>query len=119
MLYINFQDIKDEHLHGEWRLKSNVVGNSDPQNPFAKAERHEFHKSGVFKLKDIEEKVGTWSVVYSDDLLKRPYVQFEMDSAKILALITRLKCTTDCKNAEMTLYLTSGLELDLEKELKL
>ncbi len=115
MQYINFQDIKNDHLFGEWRLKANQIGNSNPDSPFAVAQRHEFQENGTFKLISTDEKTGNWSVVYSDDMLKRPYVQFEIDNDKALALITRLKCTPDCLQGEMTLYLTTGLELELEK----
>ncbi|HYF01800.1 MAG TPA: hypothetical protein VEC36_00365 [Patescibacteria group bacterium] len=116
MQYISFQDIKNDHLLGQWRLKDNSIGSSDPANPFATAERHIYNAGGVFILKSAMEKRGRWEIIYSDDLVKRPYLQFEVDSAKVLALITRLKCTEDCKKGQMTLYLTTGLELNLEKD---
>ncbi len=115
MQYINFQDINEWPSCSGNAFKGNQIGNSNPDSPFAVAQRHEFQENGTFKLISTDEKTGNWSVVYSDDLLKRPYVQFEIDNDKALALITRLKCTPDCNQAEMTLYLMTGLELELEK----
>jgi hypothetical protein len=116
MYYIDFNDISDEHLEGEWRVHNRTLSRNDVKSVFADAEKHEFLKDGVLKLDSGAEKTGSWSIRRNDDLVKRPYLVFELDGEKAEALITRLSYTPDRTRSQLNIYFSTGLELVLLKD---
>lgn len=116
MYYIDFNEISDEHLEGEWRVQNRVLSRSDVKSIFATAERHVFLKDGVLKLDGGTEKTGSWSIKRNDDLVKRPYLTFELGDEKAEALITRLSYTPDKSRHQLNIYFSTGLELVLLKD---
>ncbi|HYF01981.1 MAG TPA: hypothetical protein VEC36_01285 [Patescibacteria group bacterium] len=116
MYYIDFNAITDEHLEGEWRVHNRTFNRSDVESIFAKAEKHSFLKDGVFKLSP-SDVIGQWSIKRNDDLVRRPFLSFEVGSEKAEALITRLSYTPDKSKCQLNIYFSTGLELVLLKEL--
>ncbi|MES2765114.1 MAG: hypothetical protein V4642_04555 [Bacteroidota bacterium] len=116
MYYIDFNEISDEHLEGEWRVHTRAMSRSDVQSVFATAEKHVFLKDGILKLDSGAEKTGSWSIKRNDDLVKRPFLAFEIGDEKAEALITRLSFTPDRKQCQLNIYFSTGLELVLFKD---
>ncbi len=116
MYYIDFNDISDEHLEGEWRVHTRAFSRSDVESVFAKAEKHHFLKDGVLKLDSAGKSSGRWSIKRNDDLVKRPYLAFEVGEEKAEALITRLSYTPDKSRSQLNIYFSTGLELVLFKD---
>ena len=113
MYYIDFNEISDKHLEGEWRVHNRVISRSDMKSVFATAEKHEFLKDGILKLHSGEKKTGSWRIKRNDDLVKRPFLSFEVGDEKAEALITRLSYTPDRKQCHLHIYFSTGLELVL------
>jgi len=113
MYYIDFNEITDEHIEGEWRVHSRAFNQSDLKSVFATADNHEFLKGGLLRINNYEHGTGRWSIKRNDDLVKRPYLSFEIDGEKADALITRLSYTPDKKRSQLNIYFSTGLELVL------
>jgi hypothetical protein len=53
--------------------------------------------------------------VQRDELLNRPYLSLNLPSEDLRALVTRLRRTTDGARAQLNLYFSSGLEMQLDR----
>jgi hypothetical protein len=116
MQAIELKNIDIEHLLGNWRVQSRILSKSDPAHIFATAQFHHFHENGIYKIRDTVEVPGKWSISNKDSILRTPLIQFTLpDHGTTNGIITRLICSADRKTAQLTIYLSTGLELVLIK----
>lgn len=116
MQAIELKNIDIDHLLGNWRVQSRILSKSDPNHIFATAQSHHFQENGIYKIMDTIEVPGKWSISNKDSILRTPLIQFTLpDHGAINGIITRLLYSADRRNAQLTIYLSTGLELVLIK----
>lgn len=116
MQAIELRNIETDHLLGNWRVQSRIISRSDPAHIFATAESHHLHENGFYKIRDSIEIPGKWSINNKDSILRNPLIQFTLpDHGTINGIITKFICSADRRNAQLTIYLSTGLELVLLK----
>jgi hypothetical protein len=116
LLDINLQNLTDEYFAGEWQVASRVLNSNDPGSPLAQASRLVL-QPGFIKTQAPEphnNQVGQWSVL-RDELLKRPYLRFELPAEHTRALVTRMRRSTDGIKSQLNLYFASGMEMQLDR----
>lgn len=114
MFSVDFNRITEEHIKGDWHVQSRIISRSDPSSIFARAHKHQFTNEN-YKARNGEERTGKWNIVRDKELLTRPYIHFEVEKVPVKALITKLLYSKDQKNAQLTIYFSTGLELVLLK----
>lgn len=113
---VNLKDIKPDHLIGCWRVQCQVLSKSDPDSLFVSAKEHTFLENGIYALLNGKETLGTWNLTTEDELIKNPLLEFIVNDHKEKAIITLLLYSEDKKFAQLTIYLSTGLELVLLKK---
>ena len=112
LLDVNLQQVPDPYLHGSWRVVDRVLSQADPAGPLAQATFLHLQE-GFLQLDTLTAPAtGQWSVE-RDSLLSRPYLQLQLASEKVIALVTRLRRSVDGAYRTLVLYFQSGLELFL------
>jgi hypothetical protein len=115
MRNIDFHDIDEGMLRGDWVVHSRVVNRADPDSALARAVALELAEGSLRVTAPGGEVVGRWSVVVDDGVVRRPYLELELGEDRQRALITRLRQTDDRSQARLTLYSAQGIELELER----
>jgi len=112
LLDVNLQQVPDPYLHGSWRVVDRVLSQADPATPLAQATFLHLH-DGHWQLDTpMAPATGQWSVE-RDSLLSRPYLQLQLATENVTALVTRLRRSADGMYRTLVLYFQSGLELFL------
>lgn len=114
LLDVNLQQVPDPYLHGSWRVVDRVLSRADSDNPLAQATFLHLQEGGL-RLDTPEadaHATGQWTIE-RDDLLSRPYLQLQLASEQVIALVTRLRRSADGAYRTLVLYFQSGLELFL------
>jgi hypothetical protein len=116
LLDINLQQSPDDYFGGEWQVANRVLNHSDPGSPLALASQLELtpgklvaHASG-----DGSSQTGQWQV-RRDEMLNRPYLNFELPTEATRALVMRLRRSADGLQSQLNLYFASGMELQLNR----
>jgi hypothetical protein len=112
---VDFKEIKPEYLLGTWNVRERILSRSDPNSIYALANQHHFLPNGTYKVSHDAEVTGQWEVTAPADLIRNPLIRFNLNNEFTNAIITRLLCIDDCIGAELTIYMSSGLELILSK----
>lgn len=113
MRNIDFHDIDDEMLRGDWTVQSRVVNRADPNSALARV-AHLRLDDGTLRLFAPQGEIdGRWSVARNDGLVRRPYLELELGSERSRALITRLRQSDDRRQGHLDLYTAGGIELAL------
>lgn len=112
---VEFKEIKPEYLLGTWKVRSRILSRSDPDSIFALAREHHFLTNGTYKISHESEEEGQWEITTAADIIRNPLIKFRLNNEITNAIITRLLCIEDCIGAELTIYMSSGLELNLIK----
>lgn len=117
MEVIKFREIEEKHLLGEWTVKNKILSRSNPLDIFATAHTHFFSANGLYTIKNGAEFSGRWSINLKDEIVRSPLLRFSLHPhGTTNAIITRLLSTHDQKRGEITLYLSTGLELTLQRK---
>lgn len=114
LLDVNLQHVPDPYLHGSWRVVDRVLSHADPAGPLAQATfLHLQEGTLLLDTPDADAPTtGRWSIE-RDDLLSRPYLQLQLATESVIALVTRLRRSADGAYRTLVLYFQSGLELFL------
>lgn len=112
LLDVNLQQVPDPYLRGSWRVVDRVLSQADPADPLAQATALHLEESGLRLDTPTAPATGQWSVE-RDSLLSRPYLQLQLATESVSALITRLRRSADGAYRTLVLYFQSGLELFL------
>jgi hypothetical protein len=116
MKSLAFNEIKQAHLIGTWHVQSRLLSKSDPASIYATSDKHELSGNGNYKVTNGTQVVGTWSIFSEDEIIKNPLIKLTVNNETTNAIITLLKYSDDDKSAQLTLYLSTGLELVLKKD---
>ena len=116
LLDINLQQLPDDYFGGEWQVANRVLNRNDPSSPLALATRV------VLKPGQVEtqataygpSQTGQWAVM-RDELMNRPYLNFELPNEATRALVTRLRRSADGLRSQLNLYFASGMEMQLDR----
>lgn len=116
LLDINLQQSPDDYFSGEWQVANRVLNQNDPSSPLAQAEKL------VLAPGKLEARAsptgpahtGQWQVM-RDEILNRPYLNFELPNEATRALVTRLRRSADGLQSQLNLYFASGMELQLNR----
>ncbi|QIX62570.1 hypothetical protein HER32_15875 [Hymenobacter sp. BT18] len=109
---VNLQQLPEEYLAGAWRVADRVLNRTDPTSTLAQVTRLHL-LPGELKLEAThDEQAGSWSVE-RDELLKRPYLEIQLQQETTRALITRLRRSADGLHSQLNLYFLSGMEVQL------
>ncbi|TVT39231.1 hypothetical protein FNT36_16370 [Hymenobacter setariae] len=112
LLDVNLQQVPDPYLHGSWRVVDRVLSQADPATPLAQATFLHL-QDGHWQLETgAAPASGRWTVE-RDSLLSRPYLQLQLATESVTALVTRLRRSADGAYRTLVLYFQSGLELFL------
>ncbi|WP_345237135.1 hypothetical protein [Hymenobacter saemangeumensis] len=113
---INLQQLPDEYLAGAWRVASRVLNQNSPASPLALAVRLVLSPGKLVAQAADEQALaqGSWAV-QRDELLKRPYLRFELPQEQVNALVTRLRRSPNGEQSQLSLYFASGMEMQLER----
>ncbi|MFD1872375.1 hypothetical protein [Hymenobacter bucti] len=112
LLDVNLQQVPDSYLHGSWQVVDRVLSQADPATPLAQATFLHL-QDGFWQLDTpAAPATGQWSVE-RDSLLSRPYLQLQLSTESVTALVTRLRRSADGMYRTLALYFQSGLELFL------
>ncbi|RZK19085.1 MAG: hypothetical protein EOO56_14890 [Hymenobacter sp.] len=112
LLDVNLQQVPDPYLHGTWRVVDRVLSHADPTDPLAQATFLHLHDGYLQLDTPAAPATGQWSVE-RDGLLSRPYLQLQLATESVSALVTRLRRSADGAYRTLVLYFQSGLELFL------
>ena len=112
---MDFKELKPDHLLGRWRVQSRILSKSDPYSVFAKAEHHHFLNGGAYKITNGIESNGQWNLSPTAELIRNPLLRFTVNNEITNAIITRLLFSEDSQEAQLTIYLSTGLELVLTR----
>lgn len=116
LLDINLQHSPDDYFDGEWQVANRVLNHNDPASPLALASQLSLTPG---KLETRASATGTaqtgqWEVM-RDEMLNRPYLNFELPTEITRALVTRLRRSADGLHSQLNLYFASGMELQLNR----
>lgn len=116
LLDINLQNLPDDYFTGEWQVASRVLNSNDPGSPLAQAARLRLEPDRLETQapEAYHNQTGHWSVL-RDELLKRPYLRFELPAEQTRALVTRLRRSSDGARSQLSLYFASGMEMQLDR----
>ncbi len=116
LLDINLQQLPDEYFNGEWHVATRVLNRNDPGSAMAQATRFVL-VAGQLEAQSSDEglsQIGNWAVM-RDELMNRPYLNFELPSEATRALVTRLRRSADGRTSQLNLYFASGMEMQLDR----
>jgi hypothetical protein len=116
LLDVNLQNLPDDYFAGDWQVASRVLNSNDPGSPLAQAARLRL-TPGRLETQAPEARhnqTGQWGVL-RDELLKRPYLRFELPAEQTRALVTRLRRSSDGAHSQLNLYFASGMEMQLDR----
>jgi hypothetical protein len=116
LLDINLQHLPDDYFGGEWQVASRVLNRNDPGSTLALAARLVL-TPGQLEAKPTPPglpKTGSWAVM-RDELMNRPYLNFELPDEDTRALVTRLRRSADGLRSQLNLYFASGMEMQLDR----
>ena len=116
LLDINLQQLPDGYFDGEWQVANRVLNRNDPGSPLALA-THLLLSPGQLAtqatLPDVGQ-TGQWAVM-RDEILNRPYLNFDLPDEATRALVTRLRRSADGLRSQLNLYFASGMEMQLDR----
>ncbi|WP_035562452.1 hypothetical protein [Hymenobacter sp. IS2118] len=115
LLDINLQQLPDAYFNGEWHVATRVLNRNDPGSTMAKATRFVL-AAGQLEAQSSDEglsQTGSWAVM-RDELMSRPYLNFELPTEATRALVTRLRRSANGLNSQLNLYFASGMEMQLD-----
>lgn len=113
MRNIDFHDIDEGMLRGDWVVHSRVVNRADPDSALARAQALTLGDGTLLLNAPPDPIVGRWSVARDDGLARRPYLELELGPDRSRALITRLRQSDDRRQGHLDLYTADGIELAL------
>ena len=116
LIDINLQQLPDDYFGGEWQVANRVLNSNDPDSPLALATRLVLTPGQVetTTASPGTGQSGRWAVM-RDELLNRPYLNFELPNEETRALVTRLRRSVDGLHSQLNLYFTSGMEMQLDR----
>ena len=114
LLDVNLQQVPDPYLTGSWRVVERVLNRSAPDNLLAQTTELSLQPGTLQLATPTATAAGNWAV-RRDELLSRPYLQFDVDEMAVSALVTRMRRSLDGHYRTLALYFQSGLELLLEQ----
>jgi hypothetical protein len=116
LLDINLQQLPDDYFGGEWQVANRVLNRNDPGSPLAQATRVVLLGGQVQTQSDALglTQTGQWAVM-RDELMNRPYLNFELPNEATRALVTRLRRSADGLHSQLNLYFASGMEMQLDR----
>ena len=120
LLYdVNLQFLADEHVAGQWHVRSRELSRADPGALLSRAVSFDFSapdRLTIFAVAPDEQQPGVWQVL-RDELLNRPYLALTLAGADpTRALVTRLRRAPNGGTRQLTLYFLSGMELVLASD---
>ena len=116
LLDINLQHSLDDYFGGEWQVANRVLNRNDPGSPLALASEL-LLTPGKLEARASATglaQIGHWEVM-RDEMLNRPYLNFELPTEATRALVTRLRRSPDGLHSQLNLYFASGMELQLNQ----
>lgn len=116
LLDINLQHSPDDYFGGEWQVANRVLNQNDPASPLALASQLELAPGKLVARcpGSGPAQTGQWDVM-RDEMLNRPYLNFELPNEATRALVTRLRRSADGLQSQLNLYFASGMELQLNR----
>jgi hypothetical protein len=116
LIDINLQQLPDDYFSGAWQVANRVLNRNDPGSPLAQATRL------VLKPGQLEAQspppgpslTGNWTVM-RDEIMNRPYLNFELPNEATRALVTRMRRSADGLRSQLNLYFASGMEMQLDR----
>ena len=116
LLDINLQQSPDDYFGGEWQVANRVLNHNDPASPLALASQLALMPGKLVARNSIAgpDQTGQWDVM-RDEMLNRPYLNFELPTEATRALVTRLRRSADGLHSQLNLYFASGMELQLNR----
>ena len=116
LLDINLQQSPDGYFDGEWQVANRVLNHNDPTSPLAQASQLELTPGKLVARSSGNgpAQTGQWEVM-RDEMLNRPYLNFELPTEATRALVTRLRRSADGLHSQLNLYFASGMELQLNR----
>ncbi|GAA4041895.1 hypothetical protein GCM10022409_29890 [Hymenobacter glaciei] len=116
LLDINLQYSPDDYFDGEWQVANRVLNQNDPFSPLAQADEFVLApgKLETRATATSPGQTGYWQVM-RDEMLNRPYLNFELPNEATRALVTRLRRSADGLHSQLNLYFASGMELQLNR----
>ena len=116
LLDINLQQSPDSYFGGEWQVANRVLNRNDPGSSLAQATRLLLAPDQLETQRELNgpSQVGNWAVM-RDEILNRPYLNFELPDEATRALVTRLRRSADGLRSQLNLYFASGMEMQLDR----
>lgn len=116
LLDINLQQLPDAYFGGEWQVANRVLNSNDPSSPLAQATGLVLTPGQVVTkaTPPTPGQTGRWAVM-RDEMLNRPYLNFELPNEATRALVTRMRRSTDGLHSQLNLYFASGMEMQLDR----
>lgn len=116
LLDINLQHVPDDYLGGEWHVANRVLNQNDPDSPLAQASQLSLTPGKVVARTAAggPAPTGHWTVM-RDEMLNRPYFNFDLAGEATRALVTRLRRSSDGLQSQLNLYFASGMEMQLHR----
>lgn len=112
---VGLKEIESSHILGSWRVQSRIYSQSDRNSPLALATEHNFRREGVYRLYIKGDKFGGWDLTMESGVIENPMLTLTVDGSETQAIITRLLYSDNTRHAQLTIYLSTGLELVLLK----
>lgn len=116
LLDINLQQLPDAYFDGEWLVANRVLNRNDPGSPLAQAARLLLMPGQLEAQPPAPgiSQTGQWAVM-RDEILNRPYLNFELPNEATRALVTRMRRSADGLHSQLNLYFASGMEMQLDR----
>ena len=116
LLDINLQHSPDDYFGGEWQVATRVLNRNDPTSPLAQASQLELTPGKLVArvMGNGPAHTGQWEVM-RDEMLNRPYLNFEPPNEATRALVTRLRRSADGLHSQLNLHFASGMEMQLNR----
>ena len=116
LLEINIQHSPDDYFGGGWQIANRVINHNDPASMLALASQLELATDRRVARSSSNGPVqtGQWEVM-RDEVLNRPYLNFELPNGVTRALVTRLRRSADGLQSQLNRYFASGMELQLNR----
>ena len=116
LLDINLQQLPDDYFGGEWQVANRVLNQNNPTSPLAQASQLVLTPGKVVTRSAApgSDQTGQWEVM-RDEMLNRPYLDFELPNEAVRALVTRLRRSADGLQSQLNLYFSSGMEMQLNR----
>jgi hypothetical protein len=111
---IGMDEISETHLWGAWAIENRFINKNKHEEIFLSCSDLFFSKDGTFETADPAKAGGFWRMTREAELVYNPQLFFFRTEAPIAqAIITRL--FTDNTVYKLTLYFSTGLELNLAR----